>query len=64
MKHYIGPDNPMRAAAQEIQDAGERAASLTRQLLAFSRQQVIRPEVVELLHVDLEGCERPGTGIN
>jgi PAS domain S-box-containing protein len=32
----------------EIQKAGERAASLTRQLLAFSRRQVLAPEVVDL----------------
>ncbi len=34
--------------ADEIAKAGQRAASLTRQLLAFSRKQVIQPEVLDL----------------
>ena len=38
--------DPVRADFKEIRAAGERAAQLTRQLLAFSRQQVISPVVV------------------
>ena len=40
--------DPNRAALEEIVTAGERAASLTRQLLAFSRKQVLAPEVLDL----------------
>jgi PAS domain S-box-containing protein len=42
-----GPD-PLRSYAEEIKNAGERAASLTKQLLAFSRKQVIEPKVLDL----------------
>ncbi|QOY86369.1 two-component system sensor histidine kinase NtrB [Paludibaculum fermentans] len=35
-------------AAEEIRKAGERAAALTRQLLAFSRRQILKPEIVNL----------------
>ena len=41
-------DDPLRAYADEIKTAGERAASLTRQLLAFSRKQIIEPRVLNL----------------
>ena len=40
--------NPLRSYAEEITTAGERAASLTKQLLAFSRKQVIEPKVLDL----------------
>jgi two-component system cell cycle sensor histidine kinase/response regulator CckA len=44
----LPPDSSVRADIEEIRHAGERAAALTRQLLAFSRQQVLEPSVVDL----------------
>jgi len=41
-------DDPLRDQAQEIISAGNRAAALTRQLLAFGRKQVMRPRVINL----------------
>jgi two-component system, cell cycle sensor histidine kinase and response regulator CckA len=43
-----GEDHPWREDLEEIRKAGERAAGLTRQLLAFSRKQVLAPEVIDL----------------
>ncbi len=49
-------DDPLRRNAVEIKKAGDRAAALTRQLLAFSRQQVLQPSLVDVnkvvLHVE------------
>jgi PAS domain S-box-containing protein len=42
------PDDPNRELLEEISKAGTRSASLTRQLLAFSRQQVLAPKVLDL----------------
>ena len=41
-------EDPRRGLFEEILMAGERAASLTRQLLAFSRRQVMEPRVLDL----------------
>ena len=51
------PDDPRLADIAEIQKAGERAAGLTRQLLAFSRKQIIEPTRLDLNAVmaDLQG---------
>ena len=40
--------SPLRTCVEEILAAGRRAASLTRQLLAFSRQQVLAPKILDL----------------
>ncbi|WP_439659601.1 substrate-binding domain-containing protein [Lentzea sp. HUAS TT2] len=42
------PDDPRRPEIEDIQHAGERAANLTRQLLAFTRQQVLHPARIDL----------------
>jgi CheY-like chemotaxis protein len=47
----MAPDDPSRAAVQGMHDAGKRAALLTRQLLAFSRQQVLEPKILDLNQV-------------
>ena len=44
----LKPGDPLRADIGEIHKAGVRAADLTRQLLMFSRQQVIEPKVHDL----------------
>lgn len=40
--------SPLREYIEEIQNAAESAATLTRQLLAFSRKQIIEPQVLDL----------------
>ena len=50
----LRPDDPMRNLVDEIRKAGERSASLTRQLLAFSRKQVIAPRALDLNTVILD----------
>jgi two-component system cell cycle sensor histidine kinase/response regulator CckA len=44
----LPPDDPLRGDVLEIQSAADRAATFTRQLLAFSRRQLLQPEVLEL----------------
>jgi signal transduction histidine kinase len=46
--HQMATDAAARADVDEIKKAGDRAVALTRQLLAFSRQQVLEPRVVDV----------------
>jgi len=48
IEYRLTPNDPLRKSAEEIRKAGERAASLTLQLLAFSRQQVLQPQILDL----------------
>jgi signal transduction histidine kinase len=41
-------EDPLRHNIEEIKKAGERSAELTHQLLAFSRQQVLKPKVLDI----------------
>jgi len=51
-------DTPeLRAPAQEIASAAERASSLTRQLLAFSRKQMLAPKIVNLNDIVTENLK-------
>ena len=43
----LSPSHPLHESISEIRKAGQGAAALTRQLLAFSRRQVLEPEVVD-----------------
>jgi signal transduction histidine kinase len=53
----LGSKNTLRSDVEEIRRAGERASVLTRQLLAFSRQQVLQPRVLDVNDV-LRGLEK------
>lgn len=50
--------HPLRRSADEVLAAGRRAAGLTRQLLAFSRQQVLEPRVLNSIVGDMESMLR------
>ena len=53
----LGTDPTLRGHAQEIANAAERATSLTRQLLAFSRKQMLAPKIVDLNSVVTENVK-------
>ncbi len=48
LREQLAATDPLRGLADEVAKAGERAAALTQQLLAFSRRQVLAPQVLDL----------------
>ena len=48
LMHALALDDPARLEAEEIVKAGQRASSLTHQLLAFSRKQLIQPKILDM----------------
>jgi PAS domain S-box-containing protein len=48
MLKRLPAEDPLRRNVQEIQKAADRASGLTKQLLAFSRRQVLQPRVIDL----------------
>jgi two-component system cell cycle sensor histidine kinase/response regulator CckA len=60
VSRQMARDAPLRPKVEQIVTAAQRAAALTRQLLAFSRQQVLQPTVLDLNVVvsDIEGMLR------
>jgi PAS domain S-box-containing protein len=69
--------DPLREGVEEIEDAARRAAALTRQLLVFSRKEIVQPVLVDLNEVvagmvrmlrrligeDIELVTAPGSGL-
>src|SRR5258708_1916366 len=47
----LEPQDPVYRQIEQIKKSGDRAAALTRQLLAFSRKQILQPEIVDLNQV-------------
>jgi two-component system, cell cycle sensor histidine kinase and response regulator CckA len=62
----LEPSHPLHAKAQAIQQASDRATTLTRQLLAFSRKQLLELKVIDVNAIveDMERLLRPLIGEN
>lgn len=53
IKEMLPPQDPTQKMLEEVFNAGQRSASLTQQLLAFSRKQVLAPKVIDLNEIIL-----------
>jgi PAS domain S-box-containing protein len=53
----LGVDSPFREGVKKIKKSGEKAASLTQQLLTFSRKQVLQPRLLDLSQL-VKGMEK------
>jgi two-component system cell cycle sensor histidine kinase/response regulator CckA len=51
INNQLAAEHPLRQEVEQIRKAGERAAALTQQLLAFSRTQVLLPQVIDIREV-------------
>jgi two-component system cell cycle sensor histidine kinase/response regulator CckA len=51
----LGPDHPVSDELSEVRRAADRAASLVAQLLAFTRQQIVKPTTLDLNAVVNDG---------
>ena len=60
LEQKLANEDPLLKNVVEIRKAGDRAATLTQKLLAFSRKQVLRPRVISLNHLicDMEAMLR------
>jgi two-component system cell cycle sensor histidine kinase/response regulator CckA len=54
MRSKVLRDDPLYGHLENILQAGDRAAALTQQLLTFSRQKIVHPEVIDLNRVVLD----------
>lgn len=73
----LGEDHPISSCLEEIKKAGDRAANLTRQLLAFGRKQLLQPLAINLNDIvsdmikllkrligeDIQLVTKPGSGL-
>ncbi len=62
--YHLSPGHPLHAKAEAIQQASDRATALTRQLLAFSRKQLLELKVIDVnaIVTDMERLLRPLIG--